>query len=337
MLRVGIIGFGYWGPNLARNVSMAASMELACVADLDQGRRAKAAQLYPSTRVTADAADLINDPSIDLVMVATPSSSHMALAEAALKAGKHVLVEKPIAVSSEQALRLCELAASLGRKLMVDHTFLFTPSVRAMHALVRNKDLGEIYYYDSVRVNLGLIQSDVNVVWDLAPHDLSIVDYLVAPRRIKVSALGGRHVGSTEDLAYVTLMCEHNFIAHFSLSWLSPVKIRRVLLGGSRAMLSWDDTQADEKIKIYNRGIEPKSAEGMQSFMAGYRMGPMYSPHLPLTEALAIEMEHIAACIEQDATPINDGWSSLRILRILEACDLSMRNMGQAVELNLDA
>ncbi|SFM08246.1 Predicted dehydrogenase [Desulfomicrobium norvegicum] len=336
MIRVGLIGFGYWGPNLARNVVSTPKMELKYIVDKDHSRISKASSLYPSVTTSNEPKIIFEDKNIDLVIIATPSSSHHLLTKNALHAEKHVLVEKPIALSSKDATELCELAELNKKLLIVDHTFLFTPSVRAMYTLVHNNDLGTIFYYDSVRVNLGLIQNDINVIWDLAPHDLSIVDYLFSPKRIQVSAFGSKHIGKTEDVAYITIKCDNNITAHFSLSWLSPVKIRRVLIGGDKAMLSWDDCQSDEKIKIYNRGIEPNSQDGIMTSMAGYRMGSMYSPHLPHTEALAIELEHITDCILNNKSPINDGRSSLRILKILEACDLSMKSMGTAIELNLN-
>jgi predicted dehydrogenase len=336
MISVGVIGYGYWGPNLVRNFFEAPGFRMTAVADLSPQRLAQAASRHPSLRTTADSREILADPKIDAVAIATPVSTHFSLAREALRAGKHVLVEKPLASSSEEALELIEEAERRHRVLLVDHTFVYTGAVRKIRELVASGDLGEIYYYDSVRVNLGLFQHDVSVIWDLGVHDLSIMDYVLALEPRAVSATGIRHVPDTpESLAYLTLFFDGNLLAHFHLNWLAPVKVRKTLIGGSRKMIVYDDLEPSEKLKVYDKGITVNdSVESVYKTLISYRTGDMWSPRLDLTEALRAEAEHFLECIEQGQRPLTGGEAGLRVVRILEAASQSMAERGRPVEVS---
>src|SRR4026209_2095632 len=259
MINVGVIGYGYWGPNLVRNFLAAPGSAVTSVCDLREERLSSLGKLYPGIKTCSNSTELINDPQIDAVIIATPVSSHFELAMSALKAGKHVLVEKPLAARSDQARKLVDEALARKLVLLVDHTFVYTDTVRKIRELIASGQLGEIYYYDSVRVNLGLFQHDVNVIWDLAVHDLAIMDYLLPVQPVGVSATGIGHVpGEPENMAYVTLHFDANVMAHLHVNWLSPVKVRKTLLGGSRKMVSYDDLEPSEKIRVYDKGITLK-------------------------------------------------------------------------------
>jgi predicted dehydrogenase len=335
MIGVGVIGLGYWGPNLLRNVADLSGARLVCASDLLPDRMAAAAARYPGIRTARDAANLIQDPAVDAVAIATPVSTHFDLAMAALKAGKHVLVEKPLALSSEQGRRLIEEAERRRLVLMVDHTFVYTGAVRKIASLVSSGELGELYYYDSVRVNLGLFQHDVNVIWDLAVHDLSIMEHVLPLKPRAVSATGMSHVaGGHENIAYLTLFFDTSFIAHIHVNWLAPVKVRRTLLGGSQRMIVYDDLEPSEKIKVYDRGITLNSnPENVYDMLVGYRSGDMWAPRLDAAEALKTEIAHFLECIERGAKPITDGVSGLRVLELVEAASESMASRGRLVEL----
>lgn len=336
-INIGIIGYGYWGPNLVRNFAEIPGAQVKIVSDFKPELLAKVQARYPSIQTTTNCQDIFNNPSIDAVVIATPVFTHFDLALAALQAGKHVMVEKPMTTSSEQALRLIEEAATRKLVLMVDHTFVYTGAVRKMHDLIASNELGEIYYFDSVRVNLGLFQNDVNVIWDLAVHDLSILNYVLPSQPYAVSATGISHVpGGTENIAYMTLFFANNLIAHVNVNWLAPVKVRRTLIGGSQRMIVYDDLEPSEKIKIYDKGITlSNNSESMYKMLVGYRTGDMWSPKLDMTEALHTEGLHFINCIQQGERPITDGQAGLRVVRILEAATQSMKKQGQLVELNL--
>jgi predicted dehydrogenase len=333
VITIGVIGYGYWGPNLVRNFSEAAGARVGFVTDLHPARLSQAAARYPAIKVSTDYRDLINDAAVDAVAVATPVSSHFELAMAALRAGKHVLVEKPMTSTSEQSLALIDEAERRGLVLMVDHTFVYTSAVKKIRELTQSGDLGEIYYYDSVRINLGLFQHDVNVLWDLAVHDLSIMDYVLAQTPVSVSATGLAHVdGQPENIAYMTMFFAGRLIAHVHVNWLAPVKVRRTLLGGSRRMIVFDDLETSEKIKVYDRGISLNpSPENVYQMLIGYRAGDMWAPQLPLAEALQIEARHFVECVDRRATPITDGQAGLRVVRLLEAATQSMAQHGALV------
>jgi predicted dehydrogenase len=338
MIGVGVIGYGYWGPNLVRNFMEAQGATVAAVCDLSEGRLAPLGTRYPTVRVTTDYRELLADAHTDAILIATPVASHFELAMAALRAGKHVLVEKPLAANSEQALRLVEEAERRGLVLMVDHTFIYTGAVRKIRELIAGGALGEIYYYDSVRINLGLFQHDVNVVWDLAVHDLSIMDYVLPARPVAVSATGISHLpGQPENVAYITLFFAGSLIAHVHVNWLSPVKVRRTLIGGSEKMIVYDDLEPSEKLKVYDKGVTVgQHPEDVYELLVSYRSGDMWAPRFDTTEALRTEAHHFVECVERGARPETDGLEGLRIVRIMEAAEQSLRARGKLVELPAD-
>ena len=336
MIGIGVIGYGYWGPNLVRNFVQVPGAHVVAVSDVRPDRLASIHKQYPTVITTAHFRDVINHPQVDAVVIATPVTTHYELAEAALRAGKHVLVEKPLTSTSSQGLSLIEESLRRNRVLMVDHTFVYTGAVRKSQALVANNGLGDIYYYDSVRVNLGLFQHDVNVIWDLAVHDLAIMDYVLPMRPQAVSATGMSHVpGKPENIAYLTLFFDGNLIAHVHVNWLAPVKIRRTLIGGSQRMVVYDDLEPSEKLKIYDKGITINNGpETLYRMLIDYRTGDMWAPQLDLAEALQVEARHFIECIETGQQPITDAEAGLRVVRILEAASQSMAERGQLVKLN---
>lgn len=338
MLGVGVIGYGYWGPNLVRNFMEAQGARVVSVCDLSAGRLAPLAARYPTVKLTTDYRELLSDPRVDAILIATPVASHFELAMAALRAGKHLLVEKPLAANSEQALRLVEEAERRRLVLMVDHTFIYTGAVRKIRELIAGGALGEIYYYDSVRINLGLFQHDVNVVWDLAVHDLSIMDYVLPARPVAVSATGISHLqGQPENVAYITLFFENKLIAHVHVNWLSPVKVRRTLIGGSEKMIVYDDLEPSEKLKVYDKGVTvAQHPEDVYELLVSYRSGDMWAPRFDTAEALRTEAHHFVECVERGVRPETDGPEGLRIVRIMEAAEQSLRDRGRLVELPAD-
>lgn len=338
MIRIGVIGYGYWGPNLVRNFYETPGAQVVCVSDLRPDRLKLVQGRYPTIRVTTDQRELIDDPGVDAVAIATPVSTHYELALRALQAGKHVFVEKPLAGTGEQVQRLIDAAQKADRVLMVDHTFVYTGAVRKIREVIDAGTLGDIYYYDSTRVNLGLFQHDIDVIWDLAVHDLSIMDYVIPERPLAVSATGLSHVaGGRENIAFLTLFFGGPLIAHIHVNWLAPVKIRRTLIGASRQMIVYDDLEQSEKIKIYDSGItldrRTDPAQKIYDVLVGYRTGDMLSPRLDMKEALGVEASHFVRCIEEKKTPISDGQAGLRVVQILEAASESMSQRGRPVEL----
>ena len=334
MITIGVIGYGYWGPNLVRNFAETAGARVGFVCDLSEPRLAVAARRHPGIRTSQDPRELIDDPGVDAVVIATPVHMHFELAMAALRAGKHVLVEKPLTSTSEHALRLLDEAARRRLVLMVDHTFVYTGAVAKMRELVVAGELGEIYYYDSVRINLGLFQHDVNVLWDLAVHDLSIMDFVLDRQPVAVSATGLAHVaGEPENIAYLTMFFADRLIGHVHVNWLAPVKVRRTLLGGSRRMVLFDDLEASEKVKVYDRGISLNpSVENLHQMMIGYRTGDMWAPQLPVREALSVEATHFVDCVARLQQPITDGHAGVRVVRLLEAATQSLAAQGRLVD-----
>jgi predicted dehydrogenase len=337
VIRVGVVGYGYWGPNLVRNFYETPGAEVAWVTDLRAERLQQVKARYPSVRVTTRHLDLIEDETLDAVVIATPVSTHYELALRALQAGKHVFVEKPLASTAEQVRRLVDAAEQARRVLMVDHTFVYSGAVRKIRELVDGGSLGTIYYYDSTRVNLGLFQHDVNVIWDLAVHDLAIMDYLLPCHPVAVSATGLSHVpAEKENIAFLTLFFEGPQIAHVHVNWLAPVKVRRTLIGASERMIVYDDLEQSEKVKVYDKGItldRRESAEKLYQVLVGYRTGDMLAPNLDMSEALRVEAAHFVGCVAEGRTPITDGAAGLRVVEILEAATESMRNRGRPVEL----
>jgi len=337
MLRVGVIGHGYWGPNLVRNFMTCPGSSVVAVSDLVETRVLPLRKLYPNLRTTNNSTEVINDPAIDAIVIATPVSSHFDLAIAALRAGKHVLVEKPLASNSEQAVQLIEEAALRELVLMVDHTFVYTEAVRKVRELIASGTLGEIYYYDAVRVNLGLFQHDVNVIWDLGIHDLSIMDSVLPTKPIAISATGISHVpGQPENVAYITLFFPDRQIAHIHVNWLTPVKVRHTLIGGSEKMILYDDLEPSEKLKVYDKGITvTRGPEDVYKMLVSYRSGDMWAPRLDNSEALQTEARHFIDCVENKRPPETDGPSGLRMVKMIEAAERSLRARGELVELDL--
>ena len=335
MIRVGVIGYGYWGPNLVRNFMLAPGSVVTRVCDLREERLTPLHKTYPGLKTCNHATELINDPEIDAIVIATPVSSHYELAHAALQAGKHVLVEKPLASTSDQARRLVDEAAARGLVLLVDHTFVYTDAVRKIREMIGSGYLGEIYYYDAVRVNLGLFQHDVNVIWDLAIHDLSIIDYVLPERPVAVSATGISHVrGQPENVAYITLFFESAQIAHVHVNWLTPVKVRHTLIGGSEKMILYDDLEPREKLKVYDKGIDvTPEPEDVYKMLVSYRLGDMWAPQLDNTEALQTEALHFIDCIATGRTPETDGHAGLRMVNMIEAAEISLRDRGRLIEI----
>ena len=334
MVQIGVIGYGYWGPNIVRNFSAIDGAKVVMVCDQRSEALGSLKKAFPDIETTTSPEIILKSPRIDIIAIVTPVSTHFELAKKALINGKHVFVEKPFTDSSAQAKELIDLAEQKGLKIMVDHTFLFTGAVRKIKETIDNGVLGNIFYYDSTRVNLGLFQHDVNVVWDLAPHDFSIMSYLIDEVPVAVSAWGQSHVSSLEDIAYINVHFNTSTVAHFSVNWLSPVKVRTTLIGGEKRMLVWNDLNADEKIKIYDKGVEVNGKQGIYDLLVSYRSGDMWAPKIEQNEALFMECSHLIDCINYDKPVINDGSKGLEVVRMLEACDKSLKNEGRPVEID---
>jgi predicted dehydrogenase len=333
VLGVGVIGYGYWGPNVVRNFQSQEHSRVLMVCDGRAEALERAARSHPGVEVLTDMRPMLRSPLIDVIAVVTPVWTHYELAKAALENGKHVFVEKPFTLTSQQAEELIEIAARKRLKIMVDHTFLFTGAVRKIKQLVDAHELGTIYYYDTMRVNLGLFQHDVNVIWDLAPHDLAIMDYLLASEPEAVVATGQSHVNGVEDVAFITVYYPGKLIAHVNVNWLSPVKVRTTLLGGDKKMLIWNDLESDEKIRVYDRGVNLTTREGVYDLLVSYRSGDMWAPQVEKGEALALEITHFNRSILDDCAPINDGQAGLRVVKILEAANKSLAHRGMEVRI----
>ncbi|MGH9534143.1 MAG: Gfo/Idh/MocA family protein [Terriglobales bacterium] len=333
MVGFGIIGYGYWGPNVVRNLQKLDRSRVVAICDGSEKARRRAAQENPGVRLLADPAELMALPEVDVVAVITPVWTHFELTQAALEAGKHVFVEKPFTSTVAQGERLIELAARKRLRIMVDHTFLFTGAVRKIQELMRDGTLGRLFYYDSTRVNLGLFQHDVNVLWDLAPHDLSIMANLIGARPQAVVATGERHLNGHADVAYLTAYYPENVIAHINVNWLSPVKVRTTLIGGEKKMVVWNDLEADEKVKVYDKGVDVGNREGIYDLLVSYRSGDMWAPRVEPGEALTTELNYFLDCLERDEAPHNGGEAGLEVVRMLEAADQSLRQRGHLVEL----
>ena len=333
MIRVGVIGYGYWGPNIVRNLHGLESTRVEMVCDKSPKALARARKSYPGIRTVSDPNDVLRSPDVDAVAVITPVWTHYELAKTALENGKHVFIEKPLTSSSAQAEELIEIAARKNLTIMVDHTFLFTGAVRKIRELADSGALGDLYYYDSLRVNLGLFQHDVSVIWDLAPHDLSIMDYIIKGEPEAIVATGERHLNGVEDVAFMTVYFPQSVIAHINVNWLSPVKIRTTLIGGQKKMVVWNDLVADEKIRVYDRGVQIASGEGIRDLLVSYRTGDMWAPQVEHLEALHVELDYFAHCIANGKTPFNDGHAGLRVVRMLEAAEASIQKRGELVRL----
>jgi len=336
MIGVGVIGYGYWGPNLVRTFSKAQGSVVRHICDLSSERLERAKRRYPTAETTIDYREVLRNPSVDAVAVATLLSSHYSIALEALKAGKHVWLEKPLAATSDQACRLIEEANRRNRVLMVDHIYVYNNAVNIIRQLVQADDLGEVFYYDSVRVNLGMFHHDINVLWDLAVHDLSIMDHVLSQRPKAVSAHGISHYpGQPENTAYLTLFFDGNMIAHIHVNWLAPVKVRYTLLGGSRKMIVYDDLEPSEKVKVYDCGIMVKDdPESIHKALYNYRTGDMTAPRVEITEPLRVAVDHFLDCIVHSRQPITDGKAGLWLIQILEGATRSMNDKGRLIELN---
>jgi predicted dehydrogenase len=332
-IRFGVIGYGYWGPNVVRNLQNLDGSQLVAICDKSPGASRRAQQAYPSVSVTTDCKEILASTDIDAVAIVTPVWTHHELAKAALQNGKHVFVEKPLTSTVAEAEELIELADKKNLTIMVDHTFLFTGAVRKIRQLIDEGTLGDLYYYDSTRVNLGLFQHDINVVWDLAPHDLSIMDYLIKEKPEAIVATGERHLNGFVDVAFLTVYFPRNIIAHINVNWLSPVKVRTTLIGGEKMMLVWNDLEADEKIKVYDKGVEMTNKQGLYQLLVSYRSGDMWAPKVEQTEALRVELSYFADCILNNKRPSNDGIAGLRVVRMLEAAEESLKERGKAISL----
>jgi predicted dehydrogenase len=338
MIGIAVVGYGYWGPNLVRNFAETPGAQLLWVCDLKKDRLGAVQMRYPTVQITDDFDEVLRDPRVDAIAIATPVFAHYKLAMQAMMAGKHVFVEKPMASTSEEARRMVEEANRRGLILAVDHTFIHTGAVRKMREIIET-GLGDVYYYDSVRVNLGLFQHDVSVVWDLAVHDLSIMDYVLPEKPVAVSATGMGHVaGEPENIAYLTLFFESKLIAHIHVNWLAPVKVRRTLIGGSNKMIVYDDLEPSEKIKVYDKGITlngnaEQNGDKVYEMRVGYRTGDMYAPQLDMTEALGRELKQFVDCVTNKTQPLADGHAGLRVVRILEAATQSLAQRGRVIEL----
>jgi predicted dehydrogenase len=333
LVRVGVIGYGYWGPNIVRNVHGLEHCQLAAICDKSPAALARAGRTYPGVHLTTDFSEVLNSPDIDAVAVITPVWTHFDLAKAALMQGKHVFVEKPFTSTSQQAEELIELAARKNLKIMVDHTFLFSGAVRKIKDLVDGGTLGPLYYFDSTRVNLGLFQHDVSVVWDLAPHDLSIMSHIIGEQPEAVVATGGQHLNGHADMAFITVYFPCDIVAHINVNWLSPVKVRTTLIGGRDKMLVWNDLEADEKIKVYDKGVKISNGNDVYNLLVSYRSGDVWAPRVEQTEALNVELGYFVDCIKNDRTPSNDGAAGLRVVRLLEAADQSLKERGKLIPL----
>ena len=333
MIKIGVVGYGYWGPNIVRNFNGVEGAQVTVVCDKNAATLKKLALTNPGIKTVTNIQDVVASPEIDVVAVVTPVSTHFDITKTALLNGKHVFVEKPFTDTAEHARELIDIADKKHLKIMVDHTFLFTGAVKKIKELIDEQALGKIYYYDSTRVNLGLFQHDVNVIWDLAPHDFAIMSYIIHERPVTLSACGSCHVNDMENIAYINVFFQSNLLAHFNVNWISPVKVRTTFIGGAKKMLVWDDVAPDEKIKVYDKGVEVKSTEGIHDLLVSYRTGDMWAPKIEQIEALRKETQYFIDCIKNDKTPFNDGVAGLQVVKMLEACKESIMAQGKMVAL----
>jgi predicted dehydrogenase len=333
VVRVGVIGYGYWGPNIARNVHALENASLSMICDINPAALERARRTYPGVALTTNVDEVLRSPDTDAIAVITPVWTHHELVKTALENGKHVFVEKPFTSTIAEAEELIELAARKNRQIMVDHTFLYSGAVKKIKEIVDAGTLGPLYYFDSTRVNLGLFQHDVSVVWDLAPHDLSIMDHVLAERPEAVVATGSSHLNGHADMAFITVYFPGQVIAHVNVNWLSPVKVRTTLIGGRDMMLVWNDLEPAEKIKLYDRGVEITAGQNVYDLLVSYRSGDVWSPRVAQTEALHVELAEFIRCVSSGHPSINDGQAGLRVVRLLEAADRSLKNRGALVSL----
>lgn len=332
MIHIAIIGFGYWGPNLTRNFHNTPGCQVSHILDLSEHQRNRAAAMYPGMTMTANLQDILDDPTVDALVIATPVYTHFDLASRALRAGKHVLLEKPMTSTVDEANQLIDLAETSGRVLMVDHTYLYTPAVRQMKTYVDEGMLGQLQYVDSTRINLGLFQTDVNVLWDLAPHDISICRHLLGGKPVSVQAVGMSHTDNQlENIAFLTLFYPENRIAHFNCSWISPVKIRQMLVGGDKKMIVFNDLETTEKLRIYDKGYTVLPQNDRERILVDYRTGDIMIPKIPQFEALAELAKDFRDAIQEGKAPVSDYLSGLEVVEILAAADRSIKQKGREI------
>lgn len=340
-VRIAVVGCGYWGQNLVRNFWELDTVEVTTVCDAKAASFPRIRRRFPTIETVQNYQDVLSNPRVDAVVLATPVSTHYEFAQQALLAGKHVLVEKPMTTRSNDALDLIGLAEKQGKTLMVDHTFLYTSAVRRIKELVDKDEIGDLLYFDSVRINLGLVQSDINVLWDLAPHDFAIMDHICGRDPVSISAIGVNHLGCPyENIAYVTVRfnSNSNLIAHFHVNWLAPVKIRQTLIGGSKKMIVYDDMEPTEKIKVYDRGITVNpDPEQRTRMLTGYRNGDVLAPNLDTSEALRLMASEFVCSITEKRRPLTDGRAGYRVVRLLEAAQQSLDQNGREIQLGPSA
>jgi predicted dehydrogenase len=332
-MKIGVIGLGYWGPNLVRNFLATDGVTGVVCCDVQEKKLQRMKQRFPSIETYLSADEVVQRSDISAVAVATPVSTHYALGMKVLAAGKHLLLEKPMAANPKEAISLQEEAKKRGLTLMVDHTFLYTGAVRKIKEMIDRGDLGDILYFDSVRINLGLFQHDTNVLWDLAPHDIAILLHLIDKRPVSVSAIGENHFGTMEDMAYLAVRFPDNIIAHFHVNWLSPVKIRRILIAGTKHMVVYDDMDPSEKVRVYDKGVEINEEESVYKTLVQYRVGDMHAPQIDQTEALSLMASDFVQCIQCGKKPVSNGEFGVEVVRILEAADISLRDSGRNIKL----
>lgn len=333
-MKVGVIGLGYWGPNLVRNFLAQNNVTKVIACDAREERLKFIKEKFPSVELAKDCQDLA-ESNVDIIVIATPVDTHYDLAKKALEAGKHIWVEKPFTSTSHQAEKLIEIAESRNLKIFVDHTFIYNGAVKKIKELVDGGELGNVLYFDSERINLGLFQRDVNVVWDLAPHDLSIMNYLLSKHKVKaLSANGIANFNGKENLAHLSVYFEDNCFAHFHVNWVSPVKIRRIIVGGDKKMLVYDDMENFEKIKVYDSGVEFNTTETIHQALVQYRIGDMFSPKINQVEALALGAKEFISAINENRQPLTSGVDGLNVVKLLEASDRSIKNRGELIEID---
>lgn len=332
-MKVGIIGLGYWGPNLVRNFLSQTGVDKVVACDLREERLKVISQKFPSAILSKNCEETLTG-DCDLIVIATPVASHYPIAKKALENGKHIWVEKPFTSNVAEAEELIEIAERKNLKIFVDHTFIYNGAVIKMKELINKNELGNILYFDSERINLGLFQKDVNVIWDLAPHDLSIMQYVLNKKAKAISANGIANFNGRENIAHISIYFDDNCFAHFHVNWISPVKIRRMIVSGTKKMLVYDDMENFEKIKVYDSGVDIKSTEGIHEALVQYRIGDMFSPKVNQTEALALGARECLDAIINNRQPLTSGYDGLEIVKLLEASDKSLKHMGQIVEIN---
>lgn len=335
MLNIGVIGYGYWGPNLVRNFNFRNDCRVICVSDTKPARLELVKKNFPSIQTTIDYHVILNDATIDAVVIATPVFLHYTIAKEALQKGKHILIEKPMTTSSKEAIELIELAQGLKKTLMVDHTFMYTEAIQKIKSVIDIGEIGDVRYFDSTRINLGLFQPDINVLWDLAPHDVSILDFITKEKPISLSATGISHTqNKLENIAYMTIFYQSDFIAHFTSSWTSPLKIRKILIGGSKKMILYDDVEPTEKLKIYDTSYRMASDEDKHRVLIDYRVGDIYIPKIEQKEALQAVTADFITAINTGKAPMSDGQSGLNVVKILEAAEQSIKQRGKEIKLS---